>query len=50
MSPHFMPSRIAPHVPTLIKVSAPISASSSIAIAVEGPPIPVEHALKETPP
>ena len=31
-----------PEVPTLIKVSAPSLANSSTAIAVEGPPIPVE--------
>ncbi|MDA1387815.1 hypothetical protein O2L01_22675 [Glycomyces lechevalierae] len=34
---------IEPQVPTRTKVSTPACISSSTAIAVEGPPMPVEH-------
>jgi len=39
----------APAVPTLMKVSAPMRASSSTAIAAEGQPIPVEVTETRTP-
>ena len=35
---------MAPHVPTRMNVSAPMAMSSSSALAVDGPPAPVEHA------
>lgn len=38
----FITSRIAPAVPTLMKVSAPSSLNSSTAIAFKEQPIPVE--------
>ena len=43
MSPTLMFSWIAPVVPTRKKVFTPSWASSSTAIDVDGPPIPVEH-------
>ena len=42
LSPTLVKSCIAPDVPILTKVLAPILANSSTAIAVEGHPIPVE--------
>ena len=48
-SPLSTSSCMPPHVPTLIKVSAPQFASSSRAIAAEGPPMPVEVTLSLTP-
>jgi len=44
ISPRDISFWIEPVVPTLIKVLTPILAASSIAIAREGPPIPVDRA------
>ena len=48
-SPTLVCSCIAPEVPILTKVFAPILANSSIAIAAEGQPIPVEVTLTGRP-
>ena len=49
MSPLRTRSWKVPHVPIRTKVVAPTRASSSIAIAVEGHPIPVDVQLIGTP-
>ena len=38
-----------PQVPVRTKVSAPMAASSSMAMAAEGPPMPVEHTVTFSP-
>ena len=43
-SPHSISRWMAPQVPTRMNVSAPMAMSSSSALAVEGPPAPVEQA------
>ena len=48
-SPMSMPSRRARADPTRMKVSAPQRLNSSMAMAVDGPPMPVEHTLTGTP-
>ena len=48
-SPTLVWSCIAPEVPSLTKVLAPIFANSSIAIAAEGQPIPVDVTLTGLP-
>ena len=49
ISPLVTSSLIPPQVPTRIKVSAPMLASSSMAIEADGPPIPVEVTLTFSP-
>jgi hypothetical protein len=49
MSPFATWSWNVPHVPILMNVVAPTRASSSMAIAVEGQPIPVDVQLIGTP-
>ena len=49
ISPPITSSCMPPQVPTLKKVSAPHFESSSIAIAADGPPIPVDVTLTFTP-
>ena len=49
MSPLVTSSLMPPQVPTRTKVSAPRFASSSMAMAAEGPPIPVEVTLTFSP-
>ena len=48
-SPLFTSRRMPPQVPTRTKVSAPKLDNSSIAIAAEGPPIPVDTTLTRSP-
>ena len=49
MSPPITSVCIPPQVPTLRKVSAPDLLNSSIAIAADGPPIPVDVTETLTP-
>jgi hypothetical protein len=49
MSPISMPSWSAPVVPTRTTVSTPTRASSSSAMAAEGPPMPVEQMVSGRP-
>ena len=48
-SPEHTGRAIPPQVPTRIKVFTPTAASSSTAIADEGPPMPVEHTVTVSP-
>ena len=43
MSPERTSRSMPPQVPTRTKVSAPLAVSFSMAMAAEGPPMPVEH-------
>jgi len=49
MSPISIPDWSAPVVPTRMNVSTPTFASSSMAIAAEGQPIPVEQIVSSRP-
>ena len=49
MSPDFTSNAMPPQVPVRMKVSAPHLCSSSMAIAAEGPPMPVEQAVTFSP-
>ncbi len=48
-SPLFTSSRMPPQVPTRRKVCTPIWCSSSMAMAAEGPPMPVDTTLTRSP-
>ena len=48
-SPLFTSSLMPPQVPTRTKVSAPMLASSSMAMEAEGPPTPVDTTLTFSP-
>ena len=49
MSPLVTSSLMPPQVPTRTKVSAPMLASSSMAMEADGPPMPVEVTLTRSP-
>ena len=49
MSPAQTLRSMPPQVPQRMKVSAPMAVSSSMAMAAEGPPMPVEQTLTRSP-